>query len=630
MSRKLFKFVSKDVVRSVMATRQARLHTIVSYHPQGPKGDMLKSQSSLPRLPVPPLQQSLQKYLRAIKPIINEIEYQKTLKVVEKFGRKNGEGERLQKALEERAKTHDSWLKEWWDREAYLGFRESVVITSNPSITHPKYHAIDRDSFFRHATKMIVVVAKYLLLIRSAMLPPEMTKDGPVCMSQHRRSPIDQSCHIIVAHNGHLFSLDILCQLSDGSYGLVPAQHIEEQLHSIVNSTPVRAQYPLGVLTSEHRDTWYQARERLLTDPVNSNSLDVIERAQFIISLDSAHPGIDPHSPTTVDEMSIMSGRCLHGNGSAHDSCNRWFDHALQLFVAPDGGNGSNIEHSAADGVASAQVNAFALDNMNSDDLLTYTSPVSNEQLTQARQLDWKISSESANDIETAKVNIDSAVSDCDHQNFVFEDFGKDYVKSQKLSPDCFMQVALQLTYYKMYGHFTATYESASTRKFLFGRTDTIRGTTAEALEFCKAMSNPTATDTERASKLVGSVQAHRKSTVEAMSGEAFDRHLLGLKLLVKEELPSLYTDPVYSKAFHFCLSTSQIPSEHGIISGFGAVVPDGYGVCYNPMKSKYLISISSFWQCPQTNSAKFGTALKESLKEMRNVLNSNVLKAKL
>lgn len=35
-----------------------------------------------------------------------------------------------------------------------------------------------------------------------------------------------------------------------------------------------------------------------------------------------------------------------------------------QLFVAPDGGNGSNIEHSAADGVASAQVNAFALDNM--------------------------------------------------------------------------------------------------------------------------------------------------------------------------------------------------------------------------------------------------------------------------
>lgn len=68
-----------------------------------------------------------------------------------------------------------------------------------------------------------------------------------------------------------------------------------------------------------------------MTDLENKNSLDVIERAQFIISLDSSHPGINPYSPATVDEMSIMSGRCLHGNGSAYDSCNRWFDLALQV-----------------------------------------------------------------------------------------------------------------------------------------------------------------------------------------------------------------------------------------------------------------------------------------------------------
>jgi len=41
------------------------------------------------------------------------------------------------------------------------------------------------------------------------------------------------------------------------------------------------------------------------------------------------------------------------------------------------------------------------------DDLLTYSSPVSNEQLTQAQQLEWNINSESANDIEIAKMNID-------------------------------------------------------------------------------------------------------------------------------------------------------------------------------------------------------------------------------
>ena len=45
-----------------------------------------------------------------------------------------------------------------------------------------------------------------------------------------------------------------------------------------------------------------------------------------------------------------------------------------------------------------------------------------------------------------------------------------------------------------MYGYLTATYESAATRQFLFGRTDTIRACSVESLAFCKAMSDPTAT----------------------------------------------------------------------------------------------------------------------------------------
>ena len=58
--------------------------------------------------------------------------------------------------------------------------------------------------------------------------------------------------------------MDILSSLSDGSYVLVPAQHIEEQLHKIVESSPTKPQHPVGVLTTEHRDTWYNARERLV------------------------------------------------------------------------------------------------------------------------------------------------------------------------------------------------------------------------------------------------------------------------------------------------------------------------------------------------------------------------------
>lgn len=85
--------------------------SITTYHPQGPKGDMLKYQSFVPKLPVPPLQQSLQKYLKAILPLVSDEEFQNTSRVVKEFGKENGVGMKLQKALEERARTHENWVK---------------------------------------------------------------------------------------------------------------------------------------------------------------------------------------------------------------------------------------------------------------------------------------------------------------------------------------------------------------------------------------------------------------------------------------------------------------------------------------------------------------------------------------
>lgn len=56
----------------------------------------------------------------------------------------------------------------------------------------------------------------------------------------------------------------------------------------------------------------------------------------------------------------------------------------------------------------------------------------------------------------------------------------------------------------------------------------------------------------------------------------------------------------------------------------------DGYAVCYNPQKNKFLFSVSTFQQCPQTDTAKFGATLIESLREMRTTLSFNIPKAKL
>ena len=85
-------------------------YSIISCHPHGSKGDMMKYQSSLPRLPVPPLQQSLQKYLKAVRPLVSNEEFEKTSKKVEEFGKENGIGEQLQEMLKKRAKLQDNWV----------------------------------------------------------------------------------------------------------------------------------------------------------------------------------------------------------------------------------------------------------------------------------------------------------------------------------------------------------------------------------------------------------------------------------------------------------------------------------------------------------------------------------------
>ena len=70
-----------------------------------------------------------------------------------------------------------------------------------------------------------------------------------------------------------------------------------------------------------------------------------------------------------------------------------------------------------------------------------------------------------------------------------FHHFGREWVKHVgRFSPDAFIQVALQVTFYKLYGKLTSTYESAGLRRYRMGRVDNIRSNTLEALILARAV----------------------------------------------------------------------------------------------------------------------------------------------
>lgn len=69
--------------------------------------------------------------------------------------------------------------------------------------------------------------------------------------------------------------------------------------------------------------------------------------------------------------------------------------------------------------------------------------------------------------------------------------FGKGLMKKCRVSPDAFIQMALQLAYFRDAGKFSLTYEASMTRLFREGRTETVRPCTIESAAWVKAMEKP-------------------------------------------------------------------------------------------------------------------------------------------
>lgn len=73
-----------------------------------------------------------------------------------------------------------------------------------------------------------------------------------------------------------------------------------------------------------------------------------------------------------------------------------------------------------------------------------------------------------------------------------------------------------------------------------------------------------------------------------------------------------------------------QVPAKVDASLCFGPVVPDGYGLCYNPQKDRVHFTVTAYQSCPETDSDKFAAELKRSFLDMQAVLERTVEQPKL
>ena len=375
----------------------------------------------------------------------------------------------------------------------------------------------------------------------------------------------------------------------------------------------------LGVLTGVSRPVWAQVRDRMIKlDNNNKTGFEAIERALAVIVL-------DPATPSNAEE----AGRLVLGGDASH----RWFDKLSEVIVFANGRGGFSGEHSPLDAIATASLSGYLLNSAKHDLSTISNNKDLGQQLPLPKKITWVMDKEVVDNVEKASKDYNAFFEDHDYALLYFKNYGSSWIKEvAKMSPDSYAQMAIQLAYFKLHNKGVGTYETAQTRQFYHGRTETCRSFSKESLDWTKSMSSKEISNETKLNLLKKAVDSHKKYMSEAVAGKAIDRHLLGLRLVAAEEkvqLPPLFSDPVYKASCTWRLSTSNI-TQNGLVAGYGPAVEDGYGICYGTRKDLLHFSVSSRVSNKTTSTPKMRDALVQSLNEMQALFSNQNPTAKL
>ncbi|XP_031435061.1 choline O-acetyltransferase isoform X2 [Clupea harengus] len=585
--------------------------------------------------------QTLKMYLKCMKHLVPEEKYRRTQATVEEFGAPGGVGEMLQHKLQQRRESQANWVYDYWIEDMYLNNRLALPVNSSPVMVLPNQNFNTDGDAIRFAAHLISGVLEYKTLLETRALPVDCARGQlagtPLCMEQYSKlfssyrlpgprkdtlvaqksSVMPEPEHIIVACKNQFFVLDVVI-----NFRRLNEKDLYTQLEKIRKMADSEEEHfpPIGLLTSDGRTEWAEARNILIKDSTNRDSLDMIERCLCLVCLN------EPSGLQLTDTNRALL--MLHGGGIERHGGNRWYDKPMQFDIGSDGCCGVICEHSPFEGIVLVQCTEYLLKYMSgSPSKLVRAASVS--ELPAPRRLRWKCSPEIQALLAASADKLHRLVNNLDMNVFKFTKYGKDFIKKLKMSPDAYIQVALQCTYYRCHRRAVSTYESASIRRFQEGRVDNIRSATLEALAFGKAMTDgqPTFSDDEKMKMLKDAINAQMNYTILAITGMAIDNHLCGLKGMAKElnmDPPEIFTDDTYTISNQFILSTSQVPTTVDMFCCYGPVAPNGYGVCYNPQSDAILFCVSSFNDSDQTCSDTFVKQLEECLLEMGGLCSEN------
>ncbi|KAI5956150.1 YAT1 [Candida margitis] len=602
-------------------------------------------QDQLKKLPIPDLEETCSRYLRIMEPLQTRKEHARTQAAVELFLKGDGNsdspsiGRYLDDCLRKYGADQPSYIEQFW-YDAYLSYDSPVVLNVNP------FFLLEDDPFtqnettsanpqIKRAATLTLSSLKFIQALKNETLSVDKLKNGkPLCMYQYTklfgasRIPTDDGCtmqtdpnsnHIVVMSKSQFYWFDVLDSqnniiLSESELNVNFSSIIHDSLSTA--STDV-AKSSFGVLTTENRRLWANVRNNLIgTNKVNKEVLSIIDSALFIVCLDDIE----------LEDLSELAQNMLGGlsildKGIQVGTCtNRWFD-KLQIIITKNGKAGINFEHTGVDGhtvlryvsdIYTDSILSFAQTiNKNAPSLWkdatynqTQSSFADEHLITIPRKLEWDLTPDLSLALRFGETRLSDLLNQNEIKHLEFRSYGSSQIKSMRFSPDAFVQMAFQATYYALYGKVECTYEPAMTKHFFHGRTEAVRTVSKESNEFVHTYFDRNASTKEKLTKLGEACKAHSVQTRFASNGEGVDRHLYALNCLwarlLKQyqqgvlndvygsaipeyvsSLPPIFADAGWGKLNDAILSTSNCGNPALRLFGFGPVSANGFGIGY-------------------------------------------------
>ncbi|KJH47363.1 Choline/Carnitine O-acyltransferase [Dictyocaulus viviparus] len=365
----------------------------------------------------------------------------------------------------------DFQLEEWW-YDAYVEIRQPLTPYLSQASCSSFWYPLEGTQICR-AADIVYHLMRFREKIRNCTLPitrsrgmvwdmyqyyclfnasriPALPKDR-IC--RYFKTESEGSCpsHITVLCRGNIWSVELY-----RNDQLITPDELHNVLSYIDRNSADEA-HCVASLTTERRDIWAKLRQSIIArSSQNASHIQTIEESCFCLTL--------------TDNIYETKSELLHA-ALMGETRMQWADKCLNLIVCKDGQLLMQGDHSNVDAI----VVLHACD----------------DAAHRARKIQWFPQKQS---FRVNAIKFDDYGNNLKQSFRVnaikFDDYGNNLVRKSNLYMDTVIQIGLQLAFLKTHGSFAPIYETASTRKFYHGRTETVRGCTQEMLEFGRSIIN--------------------------------------------------------------------------------------------------------------------------------------------